>query len=229
VFVRRDPKTKHDDIIARADEAEMRVDLAHNQILFRMHRCRVSSSNNGDSGYFEFREWPIDLPEDFTSDISRKYRAGDMTWTELSEYRDKYKKAKENADTEIALFVSLQNASKGPNDYNEHLKNLRYLSRQKQSEIRSVDTEVLNRPALAFGCLCFVVVGCPIGIWFSKSDYLSAFITCFLPIVLLYYPLLLCGSNLAKNGSFNPILAVWGANLLMAAVALPLYRKLLQN
>jgi lipopolysaccharide export system permease protein len=88
---------------------------------------------------------------------------------------------------------------------------------------------MLNRPALAFGCLCFVVVGCPIGIWFSKSDYLSAFITCFLPIVVVYYPLLLCGSNLAKNGRVSPLLAMWAANGLMALVALPLYRKLLRN
>jgi len=204
VFVRRDPKTKNDDIIARADEAEnVASNLAHKQILFRMHRCRGFLQHNGDSGYFRVPRMAIDFAGGLHERHHRKYRAGDMTWTELSEYREKFPKAKETPDTEIALFVPFRYASKGPNDYNEHLKNLRFLSRQKQSEIRSVDTEILNRPALAFGCPVLRGRVAPSASGSAKSDYLSAFITCFLPIVLLYYPMLLCGSNLAKNGSFT--------------------------
>ena len=85
------------------------------------------------------------------------------------------------------------------------------------------------RPALALGCLCFVLVGCPVGIWFSRSDYLSTFITCFLPIVVIYYPLLLCGINLGKTGKFDPIVAIWSANAVMAIIALWLFRRLLKN
>jgi lipopolysaccharide export system permease protein len=228
VFVRRDPKSKNDDIIARADEAEMRVDLQHKQILFRMYRCRVSSSNNGDNGYFEFKEWPVDLPADFV-DMNKKYRPGDMTWDELFEYVAEMRKSKEKTDAELALMLSLDHTPRAPEDLTDRVKMLRFASRQKLAEIHSVEAEMLNRPALAFGCLCFVVVGCPIGIWFSKSDYLSAFITCFLPIVMIYYPLLLCGSSLAKNGSLHPFLALWAANGLMALTAVPLYRKLLKN
>ena len=66
--------------------------------------------------------------------------------------------------------------------------------------LASIDAERHMRPALALGCLCFALVGCPVGIWFSKSDYLSAFITCFLPIVIVYYPLMLCGINMARSG-----------------------------
>ena len=66
------------------------------------------------------------------------------------------------------------------------------------------------RPALSLGCLFFILVGCPVGIWFSRSDYLSAFITCFLPIVFVYYPLMLCGTGMAKEGRYNMIPLVWG-------------------
>jgi lipopolysaccharide export system permease protein len=68
-----------------------------------------------------------------------------------------------------------------------------------------------------------------VGIWFSRSDYLSAFITCFLPIVLVYYPLMLCGINLSKLGQLSPWLAVWIADALIAIIALTLFRKLLRN
>jgi lipopolysaccharide export system permease protein len=74
-----------------------------------------------------------------------------------------------------------------------------------------------------------VLVGCPVGIWFGRRDYLSSFITCFLPIVLVYYPLMLCGMNMAKSGRFAPWLAVWPANIVLAGAALMLYRRLLRN
>ena len=74
------------------------------------------------------------------------------------------------------------------------------------------------RPALSLGCFGFIIVGAPIGIWLSKSDYLSAFITCFLPIVLVYYPLMLCGTGMAKEGKIDPLLLVWGADIVLAIV-----------
>jgi lipopolysaccharide export system permease protein len=96
-------------------------------------------------------------------------------------------------------------------------------------EIVNLDTELQMRPALSFGCLFFVLVGCPVGIWFSKSDYLSAFTICFLPIVFLYYPLLLCGSNMAKDGKLLPFAGVWIANGVMGLIAAGLYGRLLRN
>ena len=72
-------------------------------------------------------------------------------------------------------------------------------------------------------------MGCPVGIWFSRSDYLSSFIVCFLPIVLLYYPLLLCGTGMAKDGRMNPILYVVGANLIMMSIGGVLFWRLLKN
>src|SRR5262249_12939371 len=91
------------------------------------------------------------------------------------------------------------------------------------------DVELLMRPALSLGCLFFIMVGCPVGIWFSRSDYLSSFVTCFLPIVFIYYPLMLCGTGLAKDGKFSPLLLVWGANALIASIGMTLFSKLLRN
>ncbi len=228
VFTRRDPKTKADNLTARAAEAEMRVDLQKKQILFHMRRCWISSSHSGDNGYVEDKVWPVDLPADIDK-MNKKFRIGDMTWEELFEHLDRLHVEKEKIDAEVALVDSLRKAAAQPGDLNDHLSNLRYQSRAKMSEINNTNAEIQLRPALAFGCICFVLVGCPIGIWFSKSDYLSAFITCFLPIVFLYYPLLLCGSNLAKTGKFPAPVVIWSANAIMALVAVPLYRKLLKN
>jgi lipopolysaccharide export system permease protein len=225
VFVRKDPKTKLVDVTARAQEAVMRVDMAHKQILFQMKHCYVTPMN-GDSGVIDYQVYPVDLPPEF-SEMTKKTRPTDMKWDEMVRFRDELSEQKEQLEAELALVIDLN--EKGKQGLADHLVQLRYACRQKATEIRSVDAEMLMRPALAAGCFCFVVIGCPIGIWFSKSDYLSAFITCFLPIVFIYYPLLLCGANLAKTGKLNAFLAIWLADGLMALAALPLYRKLLQH
>jgi lipopolysaccharide export system permease protein len=225
VFVKKDPKTKAVDVVARAVDAELRVDLQRKQILFDMRRCWVTPMN-GDTYYIDRKVWPVDMPPDIT-EMGKKTRPGDMRWDEMLKWREELLEQYEKFEAELALVTDLTMKQKG--GLAEHANNLRYGCRQKLAEVRSVDTEMLMRPALAFGCLCFVLIGCPVGIWFSKSDYLSAFITCFLPVVFIYYPLLLCGANLAKTGKCNAFLAVWLADGLMALAAIPLYRKLLQH
>ena len=116
-----------------------------------------------------------------------------------------------------------------PTDLPVQLKNMQNKQLYTNAELRALDAELHMRPAISLGCLCFVLVGCPVGIWFSKSDYLSAFITCLLPIVLIYYPLLLCGNNLAKDGRVHPILAVWAANAVLGLAAVVLLWRLQKN
>jgi lipopolysaccharide export system permease protein len=74
------------------------------------------------------------------------------------------------------------------------------------------------RVALAFGSFFFVLLGAPVGIRFARRDFLSAFISCFVPIILLYYPLLLGAVNMGKQGTIPP-LCVWVSNALLAFLA----------
>lgn len=79
-------------------------------------------------------------------------------------------------------------------------------------------TEPPRRLSAGFSCLCFVLVGAPMAIWRRNSDFLTSFFLCFLPILLIYYPLLVFGVEQSKSGACNPqinwlgnaVLAVWG-------------------
>jgi lipopolysaccharide export system permease protein len=87
-----------------------------------------------------------------------------------------------------------------------------------------LNTEWHLRVSMAFGSLLFVMVGAPVGIRFARRDFLSAFMTCFLPIIAIYYPLMLGGVNMSKEGQLEPYLSLWLGNLLLllgAAVVLP--------
>ena len=76
IFVRKDPKTKLVDVTARAQEAVMRVDMAHKQILFNMKHCYVTPMN-GDSGLIEQKVVDVDLPPEFV-EMTKKTRPTDM-------------------------------------------------------------------------------------------------------------------------------------------------------
>ena len=49
-----------------------------------------------------------------------------------------------------------------------------------------------------------------------KGEFLTSFFLCFLPILIVYYPLLAYGIDGAKNGTVPPE-AVWAGNLLLLA------------
>jgi lipopolysaccharide export system permease protein len=227
LFKRRDPKTGHYDVIARAREAELRYDATNKQLLVHMHHCQLLGENGGGRGYLQEKTWPVPLGDSLAIPMAPKPRA--MSYPELFEYLHKMQQEVEARAAEIALTVTRLQLTQPPLDLPRHLENLKSAQRQYQQEIYSVQTELCLRPALSFGCLCFVLVGCPVGIWFSRSDYLSAFISCFLPIVFIYYPLVLCGTNLAKQGRFNPVLDLWTANGLMVIIAAELFRRLLKH
>jgi lipopolysaccharide export system permease protein len=87
-------------------------------------------------------------------------------------------------------------------------------------DIYKLRTEPHRRWASGFSCLAFVVVGAATAIKRRNSDFLTSFFVCFLPILIVYYPLLAFGLDSAKNGTLPPsivwlgngIMAVWGVH-----------------
>jgi lipopolysaccharide export system permease protein len=72
--------------------------------------------------------------------------------------------------------------------------------------------EPWRRWASGFSCLFFVWLGIPLSIWMKSADYWTSFGTCFLPTVLMYYPVFTIGLKHARDGSWTPA-SVWLGNL----------------
>jgi lipopolysaccharide export system permease protein len=213
--------------IALAKEAELQVDMAHKRINIRMRHCNIIG-DNGMDGFFEDKVWPVEIPDEFGA-IPAKTRASDMTWAELFENRRKMEAEIADIESDIARHQAQINLGNAPPHFNQHVQQQINEKRFRELVILGIDAERHMRPAFALGCLCFVLVGCPIGVWFHKSDYLSAFITCFLPIVIIYYPLMLCSINMARSGRFFPSFIIWGADAAMMLAALLMFRRLARN
>jgi LPXTG-motif cell wall-anchored protein len=50
-----------------------------------------------------------------------------------------------------------------------------------------------------------------------------------LPILLVYYPLVLLAKNLSSTGTTNPVWAMWAANVLVALAGLFVLRRVAQH
>ena len=82
------------------------------------------------------------------------------------------------------------------------------------------NTELHNRFALSCSCFFFALLGGPFSIMQARRQFLTTFFMCFLPILLVYYPVVLLMMSLAKAGSVDPAWGMWVGNgiLLVGAI-----------
>ena len=97
--------------------------------------------------------------------------------------------------------------------------------RRLQSHQNKLSVEPPRRWAQGFCCFFFVWLGAPLAIWMRKSDFFASFFACFVPILILYYPLLAFGLDQAKNGSLPPM-CVWTANVVIGLIGLWFLRQI---
>jgi lipopolysaccharide export system permease protein len=107
--------------------------------------------------------------------------------------------------------------------YVEEAKNLEF----QRFQLYKMQTEPPRRWANGFSCLCFALVGTCMAIRMRNADMLTSFFLCFLPILLVYYPLLMYGLDRAKAGEINPYV-VWLANAILLLWGLWLLRRVLR-
>jgi lipopolysaccharide export system permease protein len=226
IFKQKVEKGEGYKFVARAREAQIHFEPANNTIRVDMSYVTTFGENNQFTGNATDQTYEVELPNGvFGSDYVR--RASDMAFPELLERRDVVRAEVQEAAAAVA------NPNRPPglsaaqvNEWDTALKNRVTM---KQKDLNGVEAEIQMRPALAVGCLCFVLIGAPVGIWFSRADYLSTFVSCFLPTVIVYYPMLLCGTNMAKDGKVPAVVGLWAANAVVGVAGLIIYARLLRR
>ncbi len=85
-----------------------------------------------------------------------------------------------------------------------------------------------RRWAAGFTCLAFVLIGVPAAALSKHGEALPLFFMCFLPIMLLYYPLFVVSESYAKSGVIPPT-GVWLVNGVLALVGSYLLHRTLRR
>jgi lipopolysaccharide export system permease protein len=96
-----------------------------------------------------------------------------------------------------------------------------------KTRLYRLHTEPWRRWANGFSCLFFVMVGIPVAVQMRFSEFIASFFICFLPILLVYYPLLAVSVDQAKNGAIPPQ-AVWLGNIVLGLSGLWLMRRVVR-
>ena len=218
------------DFVARAKEARLRVDIENGTLFIDSDRLYIYDPTvRGVTPWTG--PYPVKLPDNLSGkDI--KYRPMALTWDDLEPRLIELRAEREKLDTR--RIDNEQSALSIPDPaermrllaQDQHFKSRIELSTR---QIRTLECEFYMRPALAFGCLVFAMIGCPVGIWANRSDYLSTFVICFLPTVFVYYPLLLAGANMGKDGKIPLGVGCWLANIILGLVSMGLTWRLLRR
>jgi lipopolysaccharide export system permease protein len=231
----KDPRTGGDMIVgygmvARAREAQLRVDPKAGTLSIDSDRFvlygKKASGTSATSGPFTW-----DLP-DSVNGKDAKVRISALTWDEIPA-----RIATVHAEREVVLQQRAAHQDEVDRITDPNLRavaqsNVRAYQYQidtKTRQLRNLQAETHARPALAVSCLVFALIGCPVGIWANRADYLSTFVICFIPTLVIYYPLLLAGQDMGKNGKVPMAVGCWLADGVVGVLALVLTWRLLRR
>jgi lipopolysaccharide export system permease protein len=205
------------------EDAELKSDLEHAKLKIA---CRNGRANIG-SAWVEFhgtQEWEIPL-----DDASRRSTRGasDLAMSQVPQEVAASHERIDQLQQKMALLAGEQMAT---GDFGvsglsggQWAADERRLMEERVRLYRLV-IEPARRWSNGFSCLCFVLIGAPAGIILRNSDFLTSFFACFLPILLVYYPLLFLGVDQAKLGIL-PAWSVWTGNVILAAAGAWLIRR----
>jgi lipopolysaccharide export system permease protein len=105
------------------------------------------------------------------------------------------------------------------------LEALRLRLTETSRSVSAYAVEIHKKFALAVACFVFVLLGAPIALRFPRGG-VGLTIGVSLLVFALYYVCLIAGESLGKRGLIAPVIAMWGANVLFALVAVWLLSKI---
>ena len=208
---------------ALADEAELFAYPAEKRIVARLHNAEVQSPLK--VVYPDWFEWQISL-ENLSASRSRSpsYYALREIRPAIVEQRDRLEDLHQGL-TAAASFAMLSGDFDALSD--DAWKPRERELKTAKERLQRLYTEPWRRWANGFSCLCFVLIGAPMAVALRHAEFLASFFACFLPILVIYYPLMAVSVDYAKDGTFPPP-AVWLGNVVIAACGAWLLRRVLR-
>jgi lipopolysaccharide export system permease protein len=243
------------DFVARTREAKMVVDLNANTLTIDNQNDKWAiKSPTGEGESQDNKPIVIPLPNDYRQDKlmeMAKARPQTIDWDNLpasaagflrdSEEAlfkrnalmavppDKVLTQKEREEYAAQGGVDPSVISYDPNERTKQIAHYQEVNKFLLRLHRTMLSEYNMRPALAIAGLLFALIGCPVGMYANRADYLSTFVICFVPAMTIYFPLLLSGSGMARDGKVSMIVGIWSANALFAVGVFVLSWRLIRR
>jgi lipopolysaccharide export system permease protein len=212
--------------IIRADAAELHADVAANAMTIQLYNAEADVGGWTVTHPGEFvRSFPLD---EFTGQSKSSRTPSYYALAEIGPAKIHQVKLIDTLKQEMAAeaaaalaWGNFSSLSQGAWEAREHDLAFRthWLDRLR--------TEPYRRWSNGFSCLGFALIGAPMAIRRRHGEFWGSFFICFLPILLLYYPMLVGCVTWAKDGVVPPF-TTWLGNVVLALVGVWLVRRVIR-
>jgi lipopolysaccharide export system permease protein len=210
-----------------ADEAEIRADAPQERVVLTLVNAEIDFGGKGAVSHPGKSEFPVSLSE-FSGQKAGTKSPSNYALREIGP--QKYEQAQAIAELEREMAAEASYSLMSGRSFElaeDNWSAKRQQLAHAEIQLQRFYTEPHRRWANGFSCLCFALVGAPMAIRLRNADALTSFFLCFLPILLIYYPLMLWGVDRSKAGAVSPY-AVWVDNAILAAWGLWMLRKVIR-
>ena len=201
-------------ITASAKEAELRLLPEEGTLLLQLHDYEIEGPmfSAQDRGSYSYKA----SIEELTGASSKTRSPSNYALKEIrpaaAEQQNLVNRVEQSMHAQAAFgMLTGDFDSLSTTDWSVHERQLE----EAQARLHRLHTEPWRRWANGFSCLCFVMVGVPVAVWLRYSEFIASFFICFLPILVVYYPLLAVSVDQAKDGALPPQ-SVWLGNVILA-------------
>ncbi|MFY9257067.1 MAG: LptF/LptG family permease [Fuerstiella sp.] len=215
----------HRQVTVTADKAKISFDLENKEVVVHLTNPRGSIPGR-DSG-FAMSEKEIAFPMD--EEISKRnarHLTIDDIYATMGEFKSNTVINQLQRDQEAAMLLLTGDFHQLGSEQMQEYAGYERLADHRN---RKLNTEIHSRYAMAGSCLFFAFLGGPFAILQARRQFITTFIMCFLPILLVYYPVTFLMVNLGKSGTVDPAWAMWVPNTVLAVAGIFVLRKVVQH
>ena len=218
-------RRNHQQFTVRADAARIRFDLEGKQILVNLKNVTGVGADSNVSGKMKQSELQIPLELELEKAAARNLPMTTLQEGIVQAQVDQERLAAEkNIEATLLLLTGDFQQLAG-----DELQSLDNLLRQATREERRFRSEIHNRFSMSASCWFFAFLGGPFSMLQARRQFITSFIICFLPILIVYYPTMFLMINLCKTGTLAPWWAMWVPNLIIGTAGFIVLRKVVQH
>lgn len=214
----------HSPITVQAATATMEFDLEEHQVVVHLVKGHIDIPGHR-RGWFEVLDERYPLPQEVAQPKPRHISIQKIH-RKMNGIAEQLDVLQQRQDAEMAMTLLVGDFPKlVQEDYTifGHMRDF------AQDDMNRLNTEIYSRFAMSTSCFFFVLIGGPFSILQGRRQFLTSFFMCFLPILLVYYPVALLMMSLCKNGQANPAYAMWVGNVLLAIAGVWVLNKVLRH
>ncbi|QDU44045.1 LptF/LptG family permease [Symmachiella dynata] len=207
-----------------AESAKLGFDTEKNEIRLRLWNGTVNTPGNAGLRFVqEDKSFPLprDISEMHPRDISISRIYSEIDVTTMKRDAEEHRRI-------IQTAFSLTHGNFEALDTQPFIPG-QWENVYAQRRAKKLHTEIHSRYALAASCFFFVLLGSSFSIYHGRSQFLTNFFVCFMPVLLFYYPVVMLMINLSKTGSVNPLWGMWVGNAGLFVAGIFMLRKVLQH